>query len=418
MNRRVSRLGLKFLSISALAVALAFCAYLLLYELALPWFLYDQRFQPYWDQRYTAAAESFQTYVDERGLTVREALRDTAWSRGNPSILLYLDTSTSVLYDVVLPEDDGSYLIHCSDGDVHAYAYLSDAHYYGYGRAVAISAALLLFLLVVIPYFYRIIGRITKLSREMEILAGGDLSYQVLSPGKDELAQLGQGIDGMRRSVIEQIQKENEAVLANSQLITALSHDLRTPLTKLMGYLEILQYGKCGPEERADYLRKAGEKAGQMRDLSDEMFRHFQVRKSPSADTEPELVSGPALLGQMLGEQCYDLQDAGFTVEPPVPEGQYALQVRPEEVLRIFDNLFSNLKKYADPAYPVLIALSETEREVCLTLENRVASPQPTESRGIGLPTVQALLARNSGRMEAAEGDGVYRTTLWFQKME
>ena len=206
----------------------------------------------------------------------------------------------------------------------------------------------------------------------MQVLAGGDLTYRVVSNGRDELAELGRSIEEMRLAVLEQMKRENEAILANSRLITSLSHDLRTPLTKLMGYLEILRHGKCRDEaQRAEYLRRAADKALQMRALSDEMFRHFQVGDSSELTEEKETVSGPVFLGQLLAEQCFDLTDAGFSVEPPVLEGDYHLSVRTEDICRVFDNLFTNLKKYADPAAPIQVSVREEGERVVVALRNR-----------------------------------------------
>ena len=148
--------------------------------------------------------------------------------------------------------------------------------------------------------------------------------------------------------------------MANSRLITSLSHDLRTPLTKLMGYLDILRLNKCrGEEQRAEYLRKASDKALQMRALSDEMFRHFQIGNSLEPEEGREMVSGPLFLGQLLCEQCFDLAEAGFIAEPPVVDGNYRLYIRTEDICRVFDNLFTNLKKYAAPASPILLSVRE-----------------------------------------------------------
>ena len=251
----------------------------------------------------------------------------------------------------------------------------------------------------------------------MQVLAGGDLSYQVVSKGRDELAELGRSIEEMRLAVLEQMKRENEAILANSRLITSLSHDLRTPLTKLMGYLDILRLDRCRDEEqRAEYLRRASDKALQMRALSDEMFRHFQVGDPPEPEEGKELVSGPLFLGQLLHEQCFDLKEAGFSAEPPALEGDYQFYVRTEDICRVFDNLFTNLKKYADPACPIQLSVREEGELAAVELRNRAGKRDRTDSRGIGLPTVRTLLERNGGHMEISRVGEDYCTTVWLPK--
>ena len=83
-----------------------------------------------------------------------------------------------------------------------------------------VTAAAICFFLILLPYGFHIIRRITDLSSQMEILAGGDLNYHIAAPGQDELAQLGRGIEEMRQSVLDQMTRENETVLENSRLET------------------------------------------------------------------------------------------------------------------------------------------------------------------------------------------------------
>ena len=72
------------------------------------------------------------------------------------------------------------------------------------------------------------------------VLKGGDLNYQITIRGNDELAALAGEMDSMRRAIRSRQEEEELAHLANRGIVTAMSHDLRTPLTALMGYLDIL----------------------------------------------------------------------------------------------------------------------------------------------------------------------------------
>ena len=368
-------------------------------------------------RRYGGAAEDFQSYVSAHSLSVQEALRDTDWTRQHPQVELYLEGLVDSSLDTDALEGYGGRVIACADGLLYAYPMPNYFYYDGACRLLSLLCAALCFFVILMPYTALLIRRITRLSRDMEVLAGGDLSYQVVSRGRDELAELGRSIEEMRLAVLEQMARENQAIRANSTLITSLSHDLRTPLTKLMGYLDILQHGKFRDEgERAEYLRRAADKALQMRALSDEMFRHFQVREEPAPEEGREAVDGPVFLGQLLAEQCFDLADAGFALEPPVPDGDYRLYIRTEDICRVFDNLFSNLKKYADPAAPIRLAVREEGELVAVELANRPGKIRRSDSRGIGLPTVRALLERNGGRIEITRQGEEYRTTVWLPK--
>ena len=292
---------------------------------------------------------------------------------------------------------------------------LSPQRFQRRAEIASIVIAAVSFFLVMLPYVFRTIRRITHLNDEMEVLTGGDLSYSIEARGKDELADLARSIEAMRLSVLEQMTQENEAVLANSRLITSLSHDLRTPLTRLMGYLEIMRrMSPDEPEQLRRYLDAALENAMQMKTLSDEMFSNFRVRPSQEDDCGFETLNGALLFGQLISELCAELQDAGFTADAPEQSGEYSVYVRVFDLRRIFNNIFSNIKKYADPAKPVRFDAKLLGDTVEIRQSNSVLSDSEEEGHGIGLPTMQMLTERNGGRIEAEQTDELFRVSLFF----
>lgn len=413
MNKKYwfSRLGMKFTAVSTVALLLAYAVFLLGSEVVLPWVIDTDWYIKISHQRCEAEAQRFRDNAVRWGLTVDEVLDfDYVWD--NPEFVYFTYEEPGYL-----DGEDAEVEIPCEDGTAYVCFFLSYEYHQTMTRVISTLLGFACLLLIILPYIYRIIQRVGKLSRDMEILAGGDLDHQVTASGRDELARLGQSMEEMRLSILDQISREREAVQSNTQLITALSHDLRTPLTKLTGYLEILQYDKCPQEERVAYLSRAREKAGQLRDMSDELFRYFQVAQEPAALSKPQALSGPVLLSQVLGEQCMDLQAQGLNIAMPGIQGGWQAMLRPEDIVRVFDNLFSNLRKYADPAQEIHLSWAEETETFILTIENAIrADGAAEESRGFGLPTARMLMARNGGSLEYADSGGRWRTTLRFPK--
>lgn len=417
----MSRLGIKVTAIAFIALSITFGMFLLIYEVAVPEFLYGEKFDEYWSKKGIVAFEDFQTYVTAKELTMRAAMQDVAWEKSHHTVYPYVekyDPESEAWYGA---EEYAEHEIQCSDGVVYAFFYPSVGYYYNIGRVIALGVAIACFFLIFFPYVYHVVHRITRLSKDMEVLAGGDLTYKIVATGKDELAELGRDIEGMRCSVLEQIARENESVLANSQLITSLSHDLRTPLTKLTGYLEILQYKKYKSEvEHDSYLSKALDKARQMQSLSDEMFRNFQVKQvdiiADEKSSSTVEVTSIKQVAKIIADQSCDLQVVGFNIQPLMVENDCLLNARIEDIRRIFDNLFSNLRKYADPAYPIDISAGQSGNMLWLSMKNYIRTTAHMDSRGIGIPTIQMLMFQNSGRMDITQSDNIYSCTLWFQK--
>ena len=200
-------------------------------------------------------------------------------------------------------------------------------------------------------FIRRLTRRVIRLSREADAIGDGDLEAPITLQGEDELAQLAGEMDAMRHSVIERMSGERRAWEANSELITAISHDIRTPMTALIGYLGLLnESGFQDPERGAQFAASAYDKAMELKDLTDELFKYFLVFGRSELELNKEELRRPLLLEQLLGEAEFDLTDAGFTVQRIEFEGECTVQADPLYLKRVMDNLVSNIKKYADPS--------------------------------------------------------------------
>ena len=241
-----------------------------------------------------------------------------------------------------------------------------------------------MFFAVIIPYIYSLILRISKLTEE------------------NETAQA---------ELLEQMAETNEAVMTNSRLITSLSHDFRTPLTRLTGYLEILKFRKFKGEEGFDkYLDSALRNATQMKNLSDEMFEFFRVQTvkgSSESVTEKKI-------NEMLTGIFNDLKQENFNIKYDTTDCSYKLLIKEYYVQRIFDNLFSNVRKYADPCKPVEIAVLFDDEFLQIMISNSINKNPDTDSNCIGLSTVKLLLEESDGRLEIESDEEIYKVTVFF----
>ena len=389
---------------SLLALALALAVYCLVSGYGAAWLLRSEWFTALLRERQETSVQAYQAYVIESGMSVRQVLEEPGWEGADPS---------TTIYSVVVGDWEEEGAVAVSMGPMAAapnWAWLE-----GLVRIAALVLAAAVFCAVVVPYIFHLLRRIEALSRETGALMAGDLSHSIRAPGRDELSRLGADIERLRLSVLERLEGEREAVGATGRLITGLSHDLRTPLTKLMGYLEILRRCQSG-EEREKYLRLAAEKAEQIKGMTDQLFDRAQVPDSREAlAREPELVDGAQLLGQILSEVCGDLQREGFQAPQPVFTEPFRLYLRPEDAVRVFDNLFSNLCKYGDPASPVTFSVERGPGTVTVAAENRVRpDPDRRDSHGVGLPTMAELMERCGGRLETERRGETFRTAAVF----
>lgn len=272
------------------------------------------------------------------------------------------------------------------------------------------------FLLVLLIYNRMTTNQIRSLSRRVRQVSQGDLALSISAKSRDEIGLLAEDVNAMRLSIIDKLQREERAWKANSQLITAVSHDVRTPLTTLMGYLDILADSPNLPQaDRQSYLEICRRKAMSLRELTDELFAYFLVLGTPEADAHLEPMDGDLLLAQMLGEFTQELQQRGFTVEADLPPLGLTLSVDMQHLQRIFSNLLSNLCKYAEKAQAVEIRVGAVGNLLCVSVKNAVkADAGKVESTRIGLQTCEKLAAAMGGEFRKKQEKGTFTAELFL----
>ena len=266
-------------------------------------------------------------------------------------------------------------------------------------RIIAVLLGSLTFVTVMLLYIRRVTRRIVQLSREAGAIGGGDLDGPITVSGGDEIAALAADMDQMRHAVIQRMGNERRAWEANSELITAISHDIRTPMTALIGYLGLLHESSFTDVERdRQFVSSAYDKAMELKDLTDELFKYFLVFGRSELELNRERLDARLLLEQLLGEAEFDLRDAGFEVRRPDFEGECQLDTDPMYLKRVLDNLVSNVKKYADRERPVMLLTEREGDRLTVCVSNTVAASVPrVESTKIGLRTCEKILTALGG---------------------
>ena len=284
--------------------------------------------------------------------------------------------------------------INVADGVLFAsIADFTEYLYYDVSNILSLIAAMVGFAVVFIIFFSRILGRVTRLAADVNRVAEGDMTYSIRSRGSDEISRLSSQVENMRSSILENLEREREVRAANEELITSMSHDIRTPLTVLLGYIDVM---KMHPHDEAmgEYIKATEATALRLKKLSDDMFGYFLVFGDRAIEANIQDYDGRTLLSQMLDEHILLLNENGYTVsyeECRELEGVGIMTDAPK-AMRLIDNVFSNLHKYSDPERPINVGVCIERARVLLTVENGIATDsRAAESNGIGLKTCVKL---------------------------
>ncbi len=385
-----------------------------------------------------AYIQDLQDYIDETKAASNDSEKLTEWVRKQKIVSIQVYKDEILTYDSNYPdaavedaEAEGAYYeweyyytAEFADGtaDVFLYGFFSYP-LYSYAMTAEILLAVILLVAIVILGIRRPVKYIGRLKDECEILGNGNLDYQVTVQGRDELALLAQGLDNMRMALRESNEKEAEITAANRRMITEMSHDLRTPLTSLLIYTEILgKKAAKDPRQAMEYVRKIEKKARQIKRLSDNIFEYALITEETKAELgEPQTLR--ELFYDPLSEMTAYLGERGYTVElrPDTGSGSERRQIRVNEeyINRIMDNIVSNIEKYADKSMPVRIENIYTEEYGGLAFRNGISCStedrRKTEgSTNIGLHNVEKMMKNMDGYCRVKQTECIFEIALMF----
>ena len=385
-----------------------------------------------------AYIQDLQDYIDETKAASNDSEKLTEWVRKRKIVSIQVYKDEILTYDSNYPdaavedaEAEGAYYdweyyytAEFADGtaDVFLYGFFSYP-LYSYAMTAEILLAVILLVAIVILGIRKPVRYIGRLKAECEILGSGDLDYQVTVQGKDELSLLARGLDNMRMALRESNEKEAELTAANRRMITEMSHDLRTPLTSLLIYTEILEKKAAkDPRQAMEYVHKIEKKARQIKRLSDNIFEYALITEETKAELgDPQTLR--ELFYDPLSEMTAYLGERGYTVglRPDTGSGSERRQIRVNEeyINRIMDNIVSNIEKYADKSMPVRIETIYTEEYGGLAFRNGISCStedrRKTEgSTNIGLHNVEKMMKKMNGYFRVKQTENIFEITLIF----
>lgn len=280
---------------------------------------------------------------------------------------------------------------------------------------VALVSAFAVMVLMMIAYFTTIVRRIRLLSENVSVVERGNLDHRIKESGNDEISRLAKDVESMRDAIVDNMTKERRAWEANVGLITSMSHDIRTPLTVLSGYLDLIEL-QNNDSVNDEYIGACKDNVRRLRNLSDDMFSYFLVFGKGAAELDMTPVNIGKWLSHSIAEHALLLSERGYKLEcSSLPE--LTVKIDEKYFRRVIDNLFSNIVKYADPSVPVRFYAEETEEGLILNCTNAKKKDDDTaESNGIGHKTCIRIMEEMGGSFEIEETDELYTVKIVILK--
>ena len=263
-------------------------------------------------------------------------------------------------------------------------------------------------------------------------LASGNLAYKVNEKqlhfvwrdlGRD-LNSIG---DGMALAVEERLRSER----MKTELITNVSHDLKTPLTSIINYIELLKREDLPPETQREYLDVLDRQSAKLKKLTEDVIEASKAA-SGVMPVNAEILDARELLEQSVGEYAERMKQAGVTPVIHAPEQETCILADGRLLGRVLDNFITNIIKYAQPGTRAYFDMNESEGETTVAVKNTSRAPldmpaeelmerfvrgdssRSTEGSGLGLSIARSLTELMGGRMRLTLDGDLFKAEIVF----
>ena len=252
---------------------------------------------------------------------------------------------------------------------------------------------------------------ISKIIKGVDTLREGDLGYRLELEGNNELTRLAEAINYLSETERELKEKEDRINSEKEELIRTLSHDIRTPLTSIVSYTELLST-KAEPsrEEYDEYIALVRKKSEQIKNLTDLLLE--------GGRREVEHFDDARLLFEQLAFDFEESLEDDFKVRTDLSScHSFVGDFDVNELRRVFDNLVSNVKKYADTAHPVCLRVEKTASVLTVTQTNAISSvSSAADGYHIGIISIKRIAHNYGGRVETVSDGSHFEIKIALSK--
>lgn len=237
---------------------------------------------------------------------------------------------------------------------------------------ISMIISIIMFLVVFYLITNKKIAYINKISKEISKISFGQLKYKIEIKGKDEISEIAKNINLMAEEINNQIEKERNIEKEKYELISNISHDLRTPLTSIIGYLNLIKESNYkNKEELVEYSKIAHKKSIKIKELVDDLFEFTKYNNK-----DIKIFKMEVNLNDFIEQFIYEMSDYetkyGKKISKILPSKGIFIKLDPQLYFRVFENLTINAFKYSKKESNLNIKLYRNHNEVNIEFSNKI----------------------------------------------
>lgn len=271
-----------------------------------------------------------------------------------------------------------------------------------------------------------------KIKKGVSEVRNGNVAYKISECKSADMKALSVNINDIAKGLDESVSAKVKAERLKTELITNVSHDLKTPITSIINYTELLSKMENLPEDAKDYVSVIAKKSDRLKRLTQDLFDISKVQ-SGNDDVLLEKLDVALLINQALGEHDSEIRESGLPFCVDAPKELY-ISADGRKMSRVVSNLISNILKYSMKNTRVFITAAEKNGTVVMEFKNISAYPldfdveeitgrfvrgdesRTTEGNGLGLAIAKSYTEICNGTFEIVADGDLFKAILKFRK--
>ena len=301
--------------------------------------------------------------------------------------------------------------------------------FHDYGAFLVITFISVILALILLSIIKKRTKAIQVIADTLSKMANNEITSEIYVKGNSLIANIAKNVNAVREGFAISNQKQSNSERLKTELITNVSHDLRTPLTSVLNYVDLAKRSDITEEERQEYLQIIDNKSKRLKVLIDDLFEASKMA-SGAVELNKEQVDLVALMYQALAEYEDRFEDQKLIVRTKTSNQHMYAYCDGRKMYRVFENLFSNVIKYAQPATRVYLEMTYEGSEIIITLKNisnyelgfdvselaerfkRGDSSRHTEGSGLGLSIVKSILELHGAAFELSQDGDLFKVII------
>ncbi|ACO86183.1 HAMP domain-containing sensor histidine kinase [Clostridium botulinum] len=303
----------------------------------------------------------------------------------------------------------------------------------GIHNIIVASIVAIIYIVLLIRYLFKKADYLNEILKATEEMSYGNLDYVIKENGESALDKIAHNInnmkDGYKKSLEEQVKSER----LKTELITNVSHDLKTPLTSIINYIDLLKKEDLSKDEINGYISVLDRKSKRLKSLIEDLFEASKM-SSGAVELNIEKINVTALLKQSIAEFEEKITKSSLELKFKYDNNKTYANLDGKKTWRVFENLINNIIKYSQPNTRVYIDLIETNTKIIITMKNisryemdfsadeiferfkRGDKARNTDGSGLGLAIAKSISELQGGSLNIIIDGDLFKVIVEFNK--